>query len=120
AKRGFVQIARAATCATQSLFDAARCGNVRVSHPRAHLGPAESAEGAACSSVDRSGLWIGDRHGSTVLHHGNSGQIPSSEQLIHDASVRPERKIVAVIRHEALWTAELRRTVLLPRVVCVI
>src|SRR6266850_531842 len=73
AKRAFVEIARAATCATQPLLDSTGCGDVRVRHPRAHLGPAESAEGAACGAVDRPGAGISDRHGSTVLHHGNSG-----------------------------------------------
>src|SRR5207247_1154111 len=79
AKRALVEIARAATCATQTPLDSTRCGDIRVSHPRTHLGPAESGEAAACGPVDRPGAGISDRHGSTALHHGNSGQIPSSE-----------------------------------------
>ena len=49
--------------------------------------------------------------------------IPNSViKPINDAidSVPPERKIVAVVRHEALRTVELRRTELLPHVVGVI
>src|SRR2546428_13143767 len=65
AKRAFVEIARAATCAPQPLLDSTRCGDVRVSHPRAQLGPPESGEGAACGSVDGAGSGISERHGST-------------------------------------------------------
>src|SRR5437879_13192039 len=102
AKRAFVEIARAATCATQPLLDSTRCGDVRVSHSRAHLGPAESGEAAACGPVNRPGAGISDRPGSTALHHGDSGQIPSSEHPFHYARVRPLAKVVAVVDHEAL------------------
>src|SRR6185295_12104080 len=101
----------AATCATQSLLDAARCRNVCVSYSGAHLSATESAEGAACGAVDRTGGIICKRHGSTALYHGDSRQIPSSKQFFQDAGVRPERKIVAVVGHEALRAVELRRTV---------
>src|SRR5438093_9013987 len=94
AKRALVKIARAATCATQPLLDSTGCGDVRVSHARADLGPAESGEAAACGSVNRPGHGISNRHRSTALHHGNSGKIPSSEHPFHYASVRPQRKIV--------------------------
>src|SRR5262249_43426009 len=109
AKRAFVEIARAAACATQPLPDITRCGDVRVSHSRAQLGAAESGGKTACRPVDRPGGLISDRHGIAVLHHGNSGQIPSSKEPFHYASVRPERKVVAVVGHEALRPAELRR-----------
>jgi hypothetical protein len=73
AKRSLVEVARAATGAAQPLFGVTRCGDVFVSHPWTQLGAAESAEGAARRSIDRSGLGIRNRHGSAVLHDGNSG-----------------------------------------------
>src|SRR5207237_6956849 len=73
AKRAFVEIARTATCATESLLDTTRGCNIRVSHPWAQLGPAESGKGAACGSVNRPGGRIGDRAGRTVLRHGHPG-----------------------------------------------
>src|SRR5438034_9909203 len=74
AKRAFVEIARAATCATQPLLDSTRCGDVRVSHPWSHLGPAESGEAAACGPVDCPGYWFSERHGSNSIIVGDSVQ----------------------------------------------
>src|SRR5215475_1026432 len=56
----------------------------------------------------------------TSGHDRNARQIPSSEHFFHYASVRRGGEIVAVVGHETLWTAELRRPPLLPHIVGVI